>query len=187
MALRRVLVTAPLAVLVALTAHVAGFGGDHVLGGVHAAGLLALGVGGSILLAILALGWVGLTETDAGRAERALRAMLPARGGIFPAALVLGVSGSIVFACGELLEGHLPPVTLGSLLAITASAVVIAAVARGLARWLAAGGVALASLIPLARRPSAAPARAAERADALLAPPSQARGARRGRAPPHSA
>jgi hypothetical protein len=187
MTLRRALVTAPLAVLVALAAHAIGFGGQHALGGAHAGMLLAAGLGGTLLLAGAALVWLVLTQSNARAGERVLLALLPAGGGLVAATAVLGLSGFAAFACGEALEGHFPLGTLGTALASFAVSALIALGSRRSARWLADGAAALATLLawPLGARaclavtigPAPRPT-----ASQLLA-----RGRHDGRAPPNPA
>jgi hypothetical protein len=182
MALRRALVTAPLALLVAILAHVVGFGGSHTFGGDYGQQVLALGFAGPALLALAAIVWLGLTESDRRRGEAALLALLPGGGRPAVAFATLGTSALAVFAAIELLEGH-AAFGPASLLALACATALIAISARLSARWLAAAGslVALAGCCaPLATAPGlrlalvAAPrARSVHRCST-----------RRGRAPP---
>src|SRR5579871_5935722 len=81
MLLRRALVTAPLAVLVAIVAHAIGFGGGHLLGGIGASWVLAAGFGGTLLIAGVGLLWLACTQRNARQAEQALASFLPTGGG----------------------------------------------------------------------------------------------------------
>jgi hypothetical protein len=187
MALRRALVIAPLAILVALAAHVIGFGSEHALGGAHAGLLLAAGLVGTGLLAGAALLWLVLTQSSARVGERELLALLPAGGSFTAATLLLGLSGFAAFACGEALEGHFPLGTVGTALASFAVSALIALGSRRCARWLAEGAAALTTLLVW---PLEAIARLAVTiAPAPLPAASQllARGRHDGRAPPNPA
>ena len=155
MVLRRALVTAPLAVLVALAAHAIGFGSNHLLGGVDASWMFAAGIGGTLLVTGVALLWLAFTQSDIRRAEQALLSFLPAKGGIAAGAALLGISGFAVFACGELIEGRSPGGTWTTALALAAVAVIAAFAIRACLRWVAAGGVALAALLAWALTPAA--------------------------------
>jgi hypothetical protein len=183
MVLRRALVTAPLAVVVALAAHAVGFGSDHVFGGAQAGGLLALGAGGSVLLALLGLGWLTLSGGTAQGGARRLYAFLPGSGLAGNAAFLAG-SGFIAFAAGEALEGRSPFGTWATALGILVAALAVAALSRAVARWLGAGAFALAGLVAAFTlgAPRSAPAFARRRPAA--AQRIDARGVRRGRAPP---
>src|SRR5580704_13446393 len=183
MVLRRALVTAPLAVLVALAAHTAAFGADHAFGGSYAAAVLAAGVGGALILGTLGLVWVSLAESQAGRAEGRLGALLPARGSILPAAVMLAVSGFAALAIGETIEGRALAGTVAALPALAFAAFIVAFTAKRIVYWLARGGVALAALLDL-RLGSAPPARFLAFAAAPIARRTGSRGTRRGRAPP---
>jgi hypothetical protein len=186
MLLRRALVTAPLAVLVAMTAHAIGFGGDHLLGGISAGWLLLVGFGGTVLMAGACLLWVAFTQRNTSQGERALLSLVPAGGRIAAAATVFGISASAVFACGEALEGHSPAGTRITALALAAVALLAAFAVRACLRWLAAGGAALAALLTWAIAPSELPAVSV--ADSLAAAPRLiAHGRHDGRAPPQPA
>jgi hypothetical protein len=186
MVLRRALVIAPLAVLVAMAAHAIGFGGEHLLGGSIASWMLAAGFGGTLLIAGAGLLWLGFTQRDARRGERALRSLLPAGGGIVAAATILGISGSAVFACGEALEGHSPAGTWMTALALGAVAVLVAFAVRACLRWLAAGGAALAALLAWAIAPTEGPV-VSVAVERPAAPRLVSRGRHQGRAPPQPA
>ena len=186
MALRRALVTAPLAVLVAIGAHLGGFGAEHALGGIASGGFLAIGIGGALVLGFAALAWVATALRDVDAGERRLLTLLPAQGGIQLAAALAGY-GFLTFAAGEALEGRSPLGTWATSLALIATATLVAFAARRFARWLAAGAILIATILAGERR-STAPCPAAFAApDAPTSIPSFARGAHRGRAPPHFA
>lgn len=186
MVLRRALVTAPLAVVVALAAHAVGFGSDHVFGGAQAGGLLALGAGGSVLLALLGIGWLALAGGSAERGAQRLYALLPARG-LAGTAAVLAGSGFIAFAAGEAMEGRSPLGTWATALGILVAAVAVAALSRAVARWLAAGAFVLSFFIAALALGAQRPAPAFARRRPAAARRIDARGVRRGRAPPHFA
>ena len=181
---QRALAIAPLAVLVALLGHAAGFAADHGLGGSHAGELLALGIGGTGLLALAALLWSALLGGTERETDLTLWRGLAPRGP-FAAAAMLGVSGFGVFAAGELLEGRSPFGTWLTALSLAAAAVAVAWAARAVIRWIARGGANLQALST--ERPLLAPSLAVQRcATAPLLPRGiAARGSRRGRAPPH--
>jgi hypothetical protein len=186
MILRRALVTAPLAVLVAMAAHAIGFGGDHLLAGINAGWMLAVGFGGTLLMAGAGLLWLAGTQRDARQGERALLSLLPAGGGIVAAATVFGISASAVFACGEALEGHSPAGTRVTAVALAAVAVLAAFAVRACLRWLAACGAALAALLAWAIAPAELPAVSVS--DTRPAAPRPiAHGRHDGRAPPQPA
>jgi hypothetical protein len=183
MVLRRALVTAPLAVVVALAAHAVGFGSDHVFGGAQAGGLLALGAGGSVLLALLGLGWLALAGVTAERGTRRLYAFLPGRG-LAGNAAFLAASGFVAFAAGEAMEGRAALGTWATALGILVAAVAVAALARAVARWLAAGAFALAFFVAALTLGTQRPAPSFARRRPAAARRVDARGVRRGRAPP---
>jgi hypothetical protein len=182
MALRRALVTAPLALLVALLAHVAGFGGGHAFGGDHGRQVLYLAVGGPALLVLAAVVWLGLTERDRRRGERALLALLPGQGRFAAAFAVLGSASLALYAGVEMLEGH-APLAPASLIALACSTALIAAAARLCARWLAAAGFLLAAAEDTVLQAGAPRLRLAL-APAPRATSADLRSASRGRAPP---
>jgi hypothetical protein len=186
MVLRRALVIAPLAILVAMAAHAIGFGGDHVLGGINASWMLAIGFGGTLLMAGVGLLWLAFTQRDVRRAEQALLSFLPTGGGIGAAATLLGISGSAVFACGEALEGHSPAGTWITALALAAVAVLAAFAVRACLHWLAAGGVALAGLLAWVIAPADVPEVSVENARPA-APRLVVHGRHLGRSPPQPA
>jgi len=186
MLFRRALVTAPLAVLVAMAAHAIGFGGDHLLAGINAGWLLAGGIGGTLLMAGAGLLWLAFTQSDAGQGEQALRSLLPAGGGIVAAATVFGISASAVFAGGEALEGHSPAGTRITALALAAVAVLAAFAVRASLRWLAACGAALAALLAWAIASAELPALSVA-VTRPAAPRLIAQGRHDGRAPPQPA
>jgi hypothetical protein len=179
----RVLAIAPLAVLVALAAHVTAFGADHAFGGAHSGELLALAIGGFSLLALVGTVWTGVAAGDVQEGEAVLwRALpIPGRGGIWATLLVTGFAA---FACGELLEGRSPLGTWVSALALLLAAGALSFAARHMIRWLAAGGAALRSLIERARYAAARPVVLVRPSSPVGAPRVLSRGTCRGRAPP---
>jgi hypothetical protein len=183
MVLRRASITAPLAVLVAIGGHWAGFGAEHALGGLSAGGFVAVGLGGGILLALAALGWAAIACRDARSGERRLLALLPGRG-VLGNSGVLAFSGFLAFAAGEALEGRSPFGTGATALGIIVSAVLIALVARRVVRWLAAGGVTLAAILAPERRGSGGLPYFLGASSRFAIARSVARAACRGRAPP---
>lgn len=186
MALRRALVTAPLAVLVAIGAHLGGFGAEHALGGMASGGFVAIGIGGALMLGVAALAWVATSLRDIDAGERRLLSLLPARGGI-PLATALAGYGFLALAAGEALEGRSPFGTWATTLALIVSATLVAFAARRFARWLAAGGILIATIVAGERRgPGQGPIAYAETI-CLASLSVFARGAHRGRAPPRFA
>jgi hypothetical protein len=184
MALRRALVTAPLAILVALAAHAIAVGGQHALGGAYAGILLAAGLGGTLLLAGMALLWLALKQPNARAGEQVLLALLPAGGGFVAATTVLSLSGFAAFACAEALEGHFPLGTLGSALTSFAVSALVALGFRRYARWLAEGAAALATLLAWQLDGRACLAVTIAPATRPIASQLVARGRHDGRAPP---
>ena len=184
MGLRRLLAASPLAVVVAVAAHVAGFGSSHALGG-------ALGVD----IARLALIWLGLVAAGgllwaAAWARPAslptlasrLLAPLPGGGRFTALAATIAVGGTAVFTALEALEGHPGLPTLASLLALAVAALMLSALVQLAARAIAGLGLTLATLadacVNLAAPVRVIPARA------RIARPNPAALLRRGRAPP---
>ncbi len=106
MLLRRALVTAPLAVLVAVVAHALTFSDGHALAGGHGGPLLAVAVGGSLLCALVAFLSMAISQPDARQGRRLLREALPGGGrpGVTTAVLLGG--GLVAFAAIEAAEGH---------------------------------------------------------------------------------
>jgi hypothetical protein len=184
MTLRRLLITAPLALLVAVLAHLAGFGAGHELGGDHGASLIS-----SALAALFALAAAATLAAALGQANSPadvlaeLRRALPGSGEVLPFAGWL-FGGSLPAFWGlELLEGH-GPFGAGWLLPVAAVAALAMALAvRLVTRWLAEAGMALAALSEsLTLGPAARLAPLEIRS--LSAAQRLARGTRRGRAPP---
>lgn len=126
MTLRRAAAALPLALSVAVVAHVAGFGADHVPGGGHAAVLL---FGLFAALAALA-GWT----FGAGYFGRPSRPSIAtsATDGYLWATLTAG--GALAFLAMEAIEGHLAlaPGSLAALLALVPSALLVAICSRRL-------------------------------------------------------
>jgi hypothetical protein len=187
MTLRRLLVAAPLALLVAYAGHAAGFGTTHALGGAHGPALLAGLVVALALSALVPVLWLAFGKTPRSLAEviRGLASSLPASGNLPAMAALLAALGGIAFACIELTEGRAPAPTW-ALAALPLAALAVAALARFALSWLARLGLYIATLgerLPERLSPPT-----------FLAPPafapvsaSLARGSRRGRAPPRLA
>ena len=187
MTLRRLLVAAPLALLVAFLAHLAGFGTDHVLGGQPGVALLCSALGALFALAGGATLTVALGRPRSlGEAADELRGMLPGAGDVVPFAAWLFGGAVVAFWSLELLEGHAP---LGALWIVPVAALLAlgaAAVSRAVVRWLARAGLSLAKLadeIPL----GSSPRFVRLEARSLAVPHLPRRGSRRGRAPPRLA
>ncbi len=183
MTFRRALVIAPLAVLVAVLAHILGFADGHTLGGRDGAGFLSLAFGGTILVAVIAFAWLVAAGTDRRRGERALRTALPWNGQLAGLTSVLAAGGLAAFATIEAAEGRFPLGSVWSLPCIVIAALVVASCAQIVARWIAAAGEVVSSALGENRR---APRRHHEIAAVALVPicPAGIRGARWGRAPP---
>jgi hypothetical protein len=147
MTLRRALVTAPLAVLVAVLAHVLGFADGHVLGGSNGAGFLSLAFGGTILVAVSAFVWLVASATGRRLGERALLAALPANGRLAGLTATLATGGLAAFATIEAAEGRFPLGSALSPVCILIAAFAVAFVTQVVARWLAAAGDAVASAL----------------------------------------
>jgi hypothetical protein len=197
MSFRRLLVAGPLALLVAMAAHAAGFGSSHLLGGSAGADLAGVGLAWLALLAIVGIMAVALgapfragshaaSRAPAGSASRALAESLPGGGNPAMLAATLALGGSAFYVALEVLEGHAPQGSLLALVTILPLAVGVALAARlGLA-WIARAGVSLAAFAHTEFRaenlwmgPALVPARTAR------ATPAHAH--RRGRAPPSRA
>ena len=175
MCLRRLGLAVPLAFLVAILAHLAGFGADHAPGAAHAHGLL-LGLAatlGLLALATIFAGALRLERRDKGTSPQA--PWLP---------IVLAAGGFAAFGAIELVEGHAPfGGGLRALAAIGPAAVLVAKISRIAARMLRRTGAALAALAPPHSLPL--PRFAATRLLRMAASRSaDARGSARGRAPP---
>jgi hypothetical protein len=187
MNLRRLLVAAPLALLVAVLAHLAGFGTSHELGGERGLTLLC-----SALAALGGLAGAAAFAAALGRPRgladvaRELRGALPGSGEIAPFAGVLFGGSLLAFWSLELLEGHGPLAALWVLPVAALLALGTAWTVRVATRWLARAGLAFAAF-----------AREVQLGLAVLFAPIEARyvravarsrcGSRRGRAPPQQA
>ncbi len=127
MTARRLPVAVPLGVLVAVLAHLAGFGFGHAPGGPHATELLQ--VLGSALLLVLLCGFFGALLRPAS-----VRRLLGAKGDV-SGLLLLAVTGFAAYALIELAEGHftLAGALRGLLYSLPAAALVGLA-ARAVAR-----------------------------------------------------
>jgi len=186
MTLRRLPVAASLALLVAVLAHWAEFGTEHVLGGKHGATLLYSALAALIALALGAAFGVALGGPAAGGSSAAaarLRAALPGGGELGPFAAWLFGGALSAFAGLELLEGHAPAAATWILPLAALAALGTAWLGRVATRWLAVAGLALAALggeLARALGPRLAPI------EIRLTPAGSPgrRGARRGRAPP---
>ena len=181
MLLRRVLVGAPLAVLVAVGAHELGFGAAHAVAGASGPDLIAAAAALLALLAVaapLALALAGKSASE-GRAE--LRRWLPGSGEFWSFALFLGLGGFAALAAIEASEGHSPFATPLTLLALAAVALLAALAGPIVCDRLAVCGALLAGVErPLSgRRPTLA-----LRPVFVAARDRAATGARCGRAPP---
>jgi hypothetical protein len=142
MAARRVLVSAPLAVVVALVAHTARFGSSHAFGGPHGHYLIAAALAALALLALLSPFALGFA---------------PARRQPTPAAsiglllnLVLG--GTAVYSAMEWLEGHDPALVGGTWVALGLSALLVALIAFLAAAGLRRLGLAIAATLEVLTR-----------------------------------
>jgi len=147
MTLRRLLVAAPLALLVAVLAHLAGFGTDHVLGGQHGFTLLCSALGALFALAGSATLTVALGRPRSfGEAAQGLRGALPGAGELVPFTAWLAGGALAAFWGLELLEGHAPFASLWVVPIASLLALAVAAAARAATRWFARAGLALATL-----------------------------------------
>ncbi len=187
MNLRRLLVAAPLALLVAVLAHLAGFGTAHELGGEQGATLLFSALGALVALAGVAALAVALGRpASVGQAVRQLRDELPGSGEIGPFAAWLFGGALLSFWSLELLEGHGPLAAVWVVPVAGALALGTALAVRAVTRWLAHAGLALAALaqhVDLGIAPHFARLEAyGSRIEARAT-----RGSHRGRAPPRLA
>jgi hypothetical protein len=174
MTLQRAFWGLPLAVAVAVLAHLAVFGLQHAPGGGHSAELL------TALAAALGLSLAGAFFAGALGSKRPIAT--PARLGYSP--LALAAAAAVAYGLIELSEGHAAgpwPAAVATMLPL---ALAVAWLARAAGRAAHGAGLAFATYAaqPRARRPAAftlcragAPARSV----------SFASGTRRGRAPPH--
>jgi hypothetical protein len=186
MTFRRALLSAPLAVLVAVLANRLGFADGHVLGGAFGAGFTSVAFGGTFLVAIAAFAWLVAVGRNAVHAERSLFALLPWGGNLAGTTATLAAGGLAAFASIEAAEGRFPLGSAWSLLCLLTISLVVALGLRVTARWIAAASALVAAVLEHEfRSPGAAhrfalvPARPANSADVA--------GVRRGRAPPRLA
>jgi hypothetical protein len=142
MAARRVLVSAPLAVVVALLAHTARFGFSHAFGGPHGHYLIAAALAGLVLLALL-------SPLAHGFAPASRQATPAASVGLL---LNLALGGTAVYTGMEWLEGHAPALVSGTWVALGLSALVVALVALLAAIGLRRIGQAIAATLPVLAR-----------------------------------
>lgn len=139
MAVRRVLVSAPLAVLVALLAHTARFGSSHAFGGQHGHYVIAAALAGLVLLALVSPFVLGFTPARG-------QATAPASIGLF---LNLVLGGALVYSGMEWLEGHAPALVGWTWAALGLSALAVAVLAFLAALGLRRLGLAIAATLPL--------------------------------------
>jgi hypothetical protein len=142
MAVRSVLVSAPLAVVVALLAHTARFGSSHAFGGPHGHYLVAAALAGLALLAVVSPFALGFG---------------PARGQAAPGAsaglvLNLTLGGTFVYSGMEWLEGHAPALVGGTWVALGLSALLVALLALLAAAGLRRLGLAIAATLHVLAR-----------------------------------
>ena len=184
------LVAAAPALLVALTAHVAGFGSSHVLGGETGRYLFTLALAWAALLTVAGILSIALRTRGLGVSPRAAAATLaealPGRGGIGSLTASLAAGGYAFYLVLEALEGHGLQGSRLSLGIILPLAAAIAAVVRLSLTWIAGAGLSLSELAGRAARaaepwfrPAPIPVRVAR--------PVERSGRRRGRAPPQRA
>jgi hypothetical protein len=175
MTLKRALSTAPLAVAVAVLAHVAVFGHGHAPGADHAAALL------TVLAAALAL-WLGATFFAGAlgfAAPIATSGCIGYRGPLALAALSAATFGLIEFS-----EGHLAAAPwLHVVFAILPIALVVAWLSARAGRAVYDAGNALAGSVSRPRRGKPT-VFFLQRAQVPVRAASYAPGARHGRAPP---
>jgi len=185
MSLARLPAAIVLASLVALTAHLLGFGTSHFMGGAHGAELLGAVLGAAALLAFAGLGRIAfarrrLTWADA---MELLSRSLPLDGPLPARAGLLLAGATAIFAASEMLEGHGLATSSWAVFALPVAAAAFAHFARSLAGWLAHLGLTRRAVIGDAsiaiERPNFAPLLAP-----ALARSSDIRRAHRGRAPP---
>src|SRR5579864_4242966 len=137
-----------LAILVALTAHEAGFGTSHTPGGTHGAELIGAALATLALLLVAAVLWVAFgrfRRLTRAEASSLLAAALPGSGNVILGAAMLTAGGLAGLAGIELLEGHAPLAGWAPFL-VPLCAVVVAILARLLTVRLAALGLELAAL-----------------------------------------
>jgi hypothetical protein len=175
MTLKRALSTAPLAVAVAVLAHLAVFGSGHAPGAEHAAGLL------TVLLAALGLSF-GATFL-AGALGSVSPITTSCRIG-YAGPLGLAALSTATFGLIEFSEGHLAAAPwFAVVLAILPLAVAVAWLSSCAGRAVYDAGSALAEYAPQRRGRSPA-LFSLQRAHVPVRATSHAPGARRGRAPP---
>ena len=139
MSLRQMGVVVPLAVLVAVLAHLAGFGADHAPGAAHAHGLLASLAAGLALSALATLLLGALRPHRRDRTPWQQERWLP---------MLLAGGGALAYASIEAVEGRFwSHGTVRSLVAIVPVAVVVWRLARCAATMLRSSGAALAAIV----------------------------------------
>ena len=187
MSLWRLPLAIALATSVALTAHLAGFGTSHALGGTRGAELAEAALTALALLfvaGVLFIAFATSRRLTRDEAVRSLTSTLP--GGFASQVAVLAFGGSIVFGGLELLEGHAPLGSGWALLLLPLAALAVALAARFAIERIAALGLKLAAL---AGDVSIATSRLTilVASNASPVPATVARGVRFGRAPPRQA
>lgn len=182
MLLRRCLLGSPLALLVAILAHFAGFGSSHVLANGQGGLLLGFVAAALVVASVAAIcaipGWLREGSSREACAER-LRGTLPGAGGWFATSALLGGGGLAMLAAIEAAEGR--GLSIWMLVPVAASSLVVA-----LGGYLASEGLAVAGCA-LSAPPSAQMAPAFTYVRPAVAPFAESHrpaGARRGRAPP---
>ena len=186
MSLRRILVTAPFGLVVAVVAHALAFGEGHVLGAGFHGQFLALAFAGSALAALAAFVALSLGGPDWAAGERRIRSWLPGAGGVGSLAAALCAGGIVSFGLIETAEGRSAFGSPVALVALVLVAVGAAIAVRAVSRWVARAGAAVASALtaPVAISTGWSTIITADRFIPALAP---LRGTSRGRAPPHFA
>lgn len=178
MPLRRLVLGVPLASLVAVLAHVAGFGYAHAPGGDHATALLSAVA--AALVALLAAGFV--RAAVAGAPEP-----IATNGAGNKSALALAARAAVAFAAIEIAEGHSILAGVRPLLALVPLAFLVAAVTRRAAGFARRAGARVAAVY-LRRLRARSMATFVERMRARVrAYDIVARHVARGRAPPRFA
>jgi hypothetical protein len=188
MSLARLPAAIVLASLVALTAHLLGFGTSHTMGGIHGGELLAAILAAAAVLSLVGIGRIAfarrrLTWTEA---TDLLSKSLPLQGPLIIRAGLLLAGASLIFAASEALEGRGLTTSIWALFALPAAAAAAAYAARKIAGSLAGLGLALRAVIGDATLTIALPGLA------LAVVPGTSRSsdlgrAHRGRAPPNVA
>ena len=149
MSLRRLPAAIALAIFVAMTAHVAGFGTSHALGGAHGSELTGAALAALALLlvaAVLLVAFAKPRHLTRSEATSLLVRALPGSGSLTAFAGLLAVGGVAAFAGLEALEGHDPLAAGWVLVLVPLIAVAVALLVRILVGRLADLGLRLAAL-----------------------------------------